>query len=242
MERKLIPAALIALTLVLSTFSWRSNAWTATHMRKSSAVTCTATPAWVQMKENRVLTNNSASTTGTFGANPASGNTIICAVDYNSNSITVSTVTDNKGNTYAKAAGPAVQTGWQSELWYAVNITGGSSFTVSSTFTGNTDQKIMNCHEYSGVGSFQQGTTATSTNATAVSVGPMSSSTPSELIAGYVSPMGGSLTAGSGFNSRSTYFGNLFEDKVVGTGNQSLTASNSTTDGWYAIAATFKCK
>src|SRR5512135_3165189 len=87
----------------------------------------------------------------TFASAVTSGDLIVVATSsWNStNTASVSSVTDNKGNTYTKVLESAGTGGEPLAVWYAKNVAGGSTFTVSASTTANSLITVA-IHEYSG--------------------------------------------------------------------------------------------
>jgi hypothetical protein len=107
----------------------------------SGTTTSTSTPAYVQSKKD------SATGSATFTAAVTTGNLVVVALSIWNTTVPSSAISDNKGNTYTKAV-EAINTGTTDHvaLFYAQNVTGGSSFTVTSSIGGT-----VAIHEYSGV-------------------------------------------------------------------------------------------
>lgn len=97
-------------------------------------------------------TVNPATSTGTITATPAitrQGSLILVFIGTSALTDTVSTVTDNAGNTYAKAYGVASGTGGNTELWHAINSNPTTSVVV--TFSASVTTKSVFVREYSGM-------------------------------------------------------------------------------------------
>src|SRR5882724_6264584 len=90
-----------------------------------------------------------------FAAPSTSGNLIVVHLDWDNQSRSVNTVTDNKGNTYARINGPTNWNGasYRAELWYAYNITGGGgAIKVTAQLSGApTSFSQIYISEYSGI-------------------------------------------------------------------------------------------
>ncbi len=101
----------------------------------------TSTPAFVQSKKD------STSGVATFDSSVTTGNIVVVGLTTWNSSIPSNAITDNKGNTYVKIT--EAQNGQDRvAIFYAKNVTGESSFTVTSSVS--TDATIS-IHEYSGV-------------------------------------------------------------------------------------------
>jgi|GEM_PF-1026160 len=171
----------------------------------------------------------------------------------------VQSVTDNKGNTYIKATQqPTTLTNSDTtitSIWYAENVSGGSSFTVTATATApvftNPDTFItIAAHEYSGMvtsGALDQTGFGVGTG-TAAAAGNVTISQPDEVIFGNFLPESdnNTPTAGSGFTIyhqqlNGNYMQFVSEGKIVSAGgsyNANLTWTSSTF--WRGAVATFK--
>lgn len=214
-----------------------------------SVVACT-TPAvaYVQTSEQQITTNNTTVATPAFGAAPVAGNFIVCGIIYSSSTLTITGVADNKGNTYSSVTpgsrlrGVGGLAAYTLEVWYKENIAGGAGLVVTATLSGNNNYKDITCQEYSGVvtsGSLDQVFSADPNTATSpATLGPFTTSYNKALI--YVHAMVlGSGGVGAGFASRSTFDGNLVEDKFA-TPAGGYTATFTVTGVWAAPAVTFK--
>lgn len=184
-----------------------------------------------------------------------SGNTVIVAVsNYQSANANTASVTDNKGNTYTKiVTNPtAVSGNNQISLWYATNVAGGSSFTVTATSSATSYLSIA-AHEYAGL------LTSTTLDSTSNQNGVGTSATTgltamtiqnNELVFGAflhenfatINP-----TATNGFTIRQSIVnGSVYEplvtlDKIVSTtGQYAATLTWATSATWRGAVATFK--
>lgn len=203
------------------------------------ALTLQAAPAvgavaFVKKIETVAVASSSTASTGSFSSAVTSGNLIVVRIWYNDATRSVSSVSDTKGNTYARAAGPTTGpsslAGWRQELWYAKNVTGGTTFSVTATFDATfSTEKSIAAFEYSGADAASPldrtaATTTTGANAASPSVATTSAS---ELLFG-AALFGSCGNAGSGFTARSTLNCNVAEDKTVSTtGSYSATFSNT---------------
>lgn len=97
--------------------------------------------AAISLVESRVATSSNIGTTlsQSFTSTPASGNLVAVAVSVDVN--TVTSVTDNQGNTYALADSAAIYYSSHGyfttvHLYYAKNVTSAGTFTVTANFGG----------------------------------------------------------------------------------------------------------
>ena len=205
----------------------------------TAASVSTSTPTYVQSS-----IGNTGSTT--LSSAVTTGNIIVVGLTaWSASTLPSNAVTDNKGNTYTKVT-EAANGNDQAAIYYAKNVTGGSSFTVSSSIGGS-----ISAQEYSGVSTSSpldvsahqtgSGTTVTSGNAT--------STLAHELYFG----LGWSIitndgwTAGTGYTLRQTvqdndtYERHASEDRVITTATTTAATFTVGTSNQYAGAlATFK--
>ena len=179
-----------------------------------------------------------------FSIATTSKNLILVHLDWDKQSRSVSSVKDNKGNTYYRINGPTNWDGsnYRAELWYAYNITGGST-TITAKLTGNTTSFFqIYISEYSGIvwtadPLDQQSVAIGSTNA--VSSGAKTITYNNELIYGASIGATGALSTGAGFTNRSSANSNIIEDKTGVTVGSYSTTFTSAGGNWIAQMATF---
>lgn len=155
-----------------------------------------------------VQTINPAVSTGTITATLAQtlqGSLILVFCGGSALTETVSTVTDNAGNTYTQAYGQATGTGGDTECWYSRNSNPTTSVVV--TFTGSVLTKSIFVREYSGMSPaatcFDR-TVGASGSGTAVSTGASGATRDAtELVVCNSACLGTSptLAAGAGFGN-----------------------------------------
>jgi hypothetical protein len=190
-------------------------------------------------------TGSSVATLPSMGS-PKAGNTLICFVEFQHGTVSVSSLSDSLGNVYAKAIGPVRGTGgtggWTDEIWYALGIQGGASIVATATLTGSTAQRFLSCHEYSGI-SASQGFAQAGSNAF-MGAGPKSTTpaptTGITLIFSTVLSFG-TIAAGSAFTTRSTLHGDLVQDRVVSSLGL-YSADVTCSDDCLALAAFFRAQ
>src|SRR5882762_6638574 len=120
------------------------------------AVFLTASPcfggiAHVQQASNKDISGAAHSSfSATFASPTSSGNAILVGVTFGNNSTV--TVTDTQGNTYTQAIKTYDSRHNQaSAIFYATNITGNSSTTVTVNFSSTAAFLALGIHEYIGV-------------------------------------------------------------------------------------------
>ena len=159
----------------------------------------------------------------TFDSAVTNGSLIIVDILLDLDSATVSSVADNKtGNTYIQA-NRTVKSGFYAiETWYALNVNGGSSFTV--TATGSSGGVAASIHEYLGDSTISFIAATGTDGVTSVSVN-VNNASPA-----MAHGMGGSAAsqpgAGSGYTRREAF---VFDD-FHSTEDKSASGSSVTVD------------
>jgi hypothetical protein len=159
-------------------------------------------------------------------------------------SLTVSSVTDSKGNTYTLAAGPTTINGWgKLYTYYASNIVGGSgAITVTVTLSGSTGYTVVYATEYAGVAASSpvDQTSTAAGYSTSIASGSRTTTQVSELIYGFAAS-DVTATASSPLTQRSGTDGHFIADRIVSaTGSYQVTGTNSAWNGWACQMVTFK--
>ena len=96
--------------------------------------------------------NPSVSVTVAYSTEQAAGDLNIVAVGWKDSTSQVQSVTDSVGNTYVPAAPPTLYPGIATQaLYYAKNISGTTSNTVTVTFNAAVDSPNIRVAEYSGI-------------------------------------------------------------------------------------------
>lgn len=174
------------------------------------------------------------------------GNLIVVGLtNYYTTTIPANAITDNKGNTYTKV-NEANNSNDRAALFYAKNVTGGSSFTVYNDAGGT-----FSVHEYSSVATtspLDQTNKKTGTGAT-VSSNSVTTTLAGELYVGVAWSMGhnDTWTAGPGWTKRQEERANdvverhASEDRVISIATTTAaTFTTSSSDAYAAVIATFK--
>ena len=200
-------------------------------------------PAVNFVQQNNKTSTSASSLAVAYSGAQAAGNLNIVAVGWNDTTSTVSSVTDSKGNTYTRAAGPTTGTALTQSIYYAKSIAPGSN-TVTVTFNKAAAYPDVRVLEYSGAdttnpldvtaGASGSGLTGNSGTATTTSA--------NELVFGAGMTFDIYNAAGNGFTSRViTNFGDIAEDKnVTSTGSYSATAGMRASAPWVMQMATFR--
>ncbi len=206
----------------------------------------TAAISLVQQAETSV-NSGTMTLSQAFPAASNSGDLIVVCVKWGNSTISVSSISDNKGNTYTSAMPP---TNWSSnskraQLFYAKNIVGGGTpITITATLTANSTSTFhLYQFEFANADTAAplDATAAAIGTSTAVNSGSATTNYANEMIFGWAIADTGTLTPGTGFTSLTTYKGNLAEDRnVTATGSYSASATNSNSSNWFIQMATFK--
>jgi hypothetical protein len=207
--------------------------------------------AIVSVQRTGAFTNSGVGSQAvTWGSNTANGNLIVVTAG-TSTGVTesVSSITDSQSNVYVKAIRQTSSSvNAFIEIWYAENITGGATPTVTVNFTGTVRPNVF-IREYSGLatsGSRDQILGQDIPSTKNWSVGPTGATQQAnELVIGAALANDNSAlwTIGAGYvnlqnQTASTTGTNLTEEKIVAaTGTQTATlTSNLSVAGAFAIA------
>jgi hypothetical protein len=200
---------------------------------------------YVQTATNYIANSNATTIVQAFSAASTTGDLVIVHLDYGTTAVHATSVIDNKANTYKKINTITWNGTWSAELWYAYDITGGGTITVTANLSGAAGHNYTQIYttEYSGIVStadpLDQNATAANSTA-AVSSGSKTTTYTNELIYGASIGSSGALTTGSGFTNRSTVNQNIIEDMSVATSGSYSTTFTSAGGNWVAQMATFR--
>lgn len=180
-----------------------------------------SSPAWVQ-DDGSTFDPFTTARAVTFSSTTTSGNMVLAAY---SGANTISSCSDNFGNTYAVLGTSNVQT------CAAYNITGGSSHAVTVTLNAsNSNPGSILIVEYSGIATsaaFDQ-TCENASFIANISCTTGTTTTASQLVVGIGSMGGATPTAGATYTLRISQGGIHLEDKVVSaTGTQVVNLTHS---------------
>lgn len=206
--------------------------------------------AYVQSVGN-FSTSSGTSLAGDFSSTPTNGNLIIVAARIGAAGRTV-TVSDDGLNTYAIAI---TESDGSSDLitFYAMNIAGVASHTVTVSISGAGTSIRMTLHEYSGLATSSAldqtaGDSALVSSATADSGSTSTTTVADELLFGAgIHGAGGTLSAGTGYGnltaspSAAGSHKQAGEDQIVSsTGAYNATMGLAANSSWIMTIATFK--
>jgi hypothetical protein len=168
----------------------------------------------------------------------------VVGVSWSNIGVSVTSVLDSDGNTYAPIGSPIVLAGnGVLAMYYAPNLHQGASVnTVSVTFSGATGP-ILVVAEYAGLSVASPLDVTSSGNGTGTSMlasGSVTTTHGHELLVG-IAAAGRTVTAGTGFTLRVPANLDLIEDReVMTTGSYDATATLPASGGWTIGLAAFQ--
>jgi len=174
------------------------------------------------------------------------GNLNVVVVGWNDSTAQVQAVSDSRGNTYARAVGPTVQTGLATQsIYYAPNIAAApaGTNTVTVTFITGAQYADIRVAEYSGIdpGNAVDAVVAALGTSGSSSSGAITTTNANDLLVAANMVQGGTSGAGSGFTSRviTSPDGDILEDRVV-TAMGTYTATASSSGEWIMQMVAFR--
>src|SRR6266849_3316240 len=189
-----------------------------------------------------------ATVTVTYNAAQTLGNLNVVVVGWNDSTATVSSVTDSRGNAYALAAAPVVQSATASQaIYYAKNIVSAAAGanTVTVTFSVAARFPDIRIAEYTGLDTANpldvsvgaQGTTTSTSNS-----GLVTTTSANDLLMGANLVQSTTMGAGTGYTSRViTGDGDILEDRIVTvTGSYNATAALDKVQPWIMQMVAFR--
>src|SRR5262245_3614551 len=215
--------------------------------RPSTTAEGVSTPTFVQQNSATPQASQSAVQVSFPGAQTA-GNLNVVVVGWNDTTATVASVTDSKGNAYARAVGPITLSGALSQsIYYAKNIAAASANTnaVNVAFSPAAAYPDVRILEYSGLDASSpvDVTAQASGTGTVANSGSATTTNANDLLFAAETTTGTTTGPGSGFTSRviTSPDGDIAEDKIVtSTGNYSASATLSGAAGWVMQMVAFK--
>jgi fibronectin type 3 domain-containing protein len=213
----------------------------------ATATTPAATIAYVQ-SAFAVPQSPQTSVTVTYRSAQKAGDLNVIAVGWNDSTATVTSVTDSSGNVYKLAVGPTLIPGIASQsIYYSNNIAAATantnvvtvSFSVAAVFP---DIRIA---EYSGINYANpvDGTVANTGNSATTSAGPLTTTSPTDLLFAANLVQTTTTGAGTGFTARelSSPDGDIVEDvKLTATGSYTATAPLTSAGQWIMQMVAFR--
>jgi hypothetical protein len=198
----------------------------------------------VQQAETSVSSGTRTLSQPFSGASTA-GDLIVVGVKWGDQTVSVSSITDNLGNTYSSALGPTTWSagGKRAQVFYAKNILGGPiTVTVTLTSTSTSSLHLYQL-EYAGVDTSAplDAALAGTGSGTSLASGAVTTQAPNELLLGFGITDVGPLSPGAGFQADSTYHANLVEESLSTTsGSYNATATQSAAANWIMQLVTFR--
>ena len=204
--------------------------------------------AFVQSNSATPQSSSQSIVSVTFTAAQTLGNLNVVVVGWNDSTSTITGITDSRGNSYAPAAAPVVQSATASQaIYYAKNIfaaaTGANTVTVS--FNVGARFPDIRIAEYSGLDTVNpldvsvgaQGTTTSTSNS-----GSVTTTTANDLLVGANLVQSTTTAAGTGYTSRTiTQDGDILEDRVVTvTGSYNASAALDKIQPWIMQMVAFR--
>lgn len=204
-------------------------------------------PQLIQTKASPASSSNSQN--ATWNSNTTNGNLIVVAVFTSFSAFSVvSSITDSQSNVYTKIDS-GVSGNTDAELWYSPSIKGGTTPTITVSFTGSQDCGFI-AREYGFISTTSpkdKNLIGTSSSTPASSGATAVTSQSVELVVGWgvATTAAPSLVAGAGYGNLTTLTGAgntvAFEDKTVTeTAAQTATFSFAIGANMIAGVATFR--
>ncbi len=156
----------------------------------------------------QVVSATPQSTTATvnvaYSTAQTAGDLNVVIVGWNDSTATVKSVTDSAGNTYTLAIGPTTGTALSESIYYAKNIVGSSTNTVTVTFNQGAVLPDVRILEYSGVATSNplDVSVGASGNSNIADSGFVTTTAANELIIGANTVNTGNIMAGAPFTIR----------------------------------------
>jgi hypothetical protein len=199
--------------------------------------------ALVQTASNKGLTNSLAIT---WGSNTTSKNLIVVGLSLITSSQSVSSISDSQGNTYTLVDVGDTGGGARAELWYAKNITGGTTPTITATISGSVNVAAF-AREYSGIDSTSplDQHAAASNISTSISAGPITTTYGGETLVAVTSVFSSipTVSAGPGYGNLATLTQSgqvgIEDGSASSPGSYSGTFSLDISNTWSAVVASF---
>jgi len=184
----------------------------------------------------------------TFTSAQIAGDLNVVVAGWNDSTAVVSAVTDSKGNTYTRAVGPTVQSGYASQsIYYAKNIAAAAAGAniVTVTFASAATAADIRILEYSGAdpGNPVDVTVATSGNSATSSSGALTTTNPTDLLFSANIVQTSTTAPCSGFTKRllTSPDGDIAEDEMAkATGSYTATAPLSPSGPWIMQMVAFR--
>jgi hypothetical protein len=197
---------------------------------------------YVQSGQSSALSVSSATAVVALPNPTIADDLVIITFTYDDTTREVATLTDDEGNTYARAIAPVTWAShpWHTEMWYAAHVAGGP-LTATATFSGPTISFFLAyVDEYAGATALDQTSAAVGLTGLAVDSGARMVTRDGELIFGHGEGQGPAVNCDPAFSLRQGG-GNCEEDRL-GTAGEIAAASFALnfSGEWIATMATFR--
>jgi hypothetical protein len=202
-----------------------------------------STPAYLQSRSQSYGSVNQAQIT--LPGSSVTGDLLVLSFVYGNTALSVTSVTDSKGNTYTPAVGPTTVGAWgEAYTYYAKNIVGGAGPVTATVTLNGAANSVFDVYllEYSGLDPTNplDQTSAGTGSGTAMDSGSKTTTKAPELIYGF-GAADNVCTANSPYTNRETTNGQCAADQTVpSTGSYHVTATQAPTGQWLLQMATFK--
>ena len=185
------------------------------------------------------------SATVAWGANTTTGNLIVVGIYWSSETVTITNITDSQSNTYTLIGSPTVDSGqgWSGQVAYAPNIIGGTTPTITVTFSGAiTNKNVLaleasGCESASPVDGFGSNADGFAGGTDTVTSGAYTTTTDGDYLAGFViQHLQNNNITGAGTNYTLRSQNNAHSQRASSESQIQATASASTVATWTSSA------
>jgi len=194
----------------------------------TTTVAALTPPSLVQVNNSSQISSGS-SVSVAFGAPTAAGNTIVVyAIWSNAESVSL---TDSRGDAFVSVGVPVSWgKGYSAQIFYAVDIAGGSDTVTAAFHTSVTSFGVIYVHEYAGISATSPVDVMASASGSSASMssGSAATSSANELIFGAGVSDNMVTAAGAGFTSLDQAYGNITEQLIASSvGSYAATATHN---------------
>lgn len=192
--------------------------------------------------------DNGDTTIAATAASHTAGNLLVVHVMGSETANTVSSIADTAGNTYTQGTSCRITSAAVgfTDIWYAKNITGNASNTVTATLSGTTTFRRIVVDQYSGadtVSPFEVCATGSAAASTSVTSGSFSPAAANNVNSGGASSDATQtpFSAGTNYTLRATIGDVASEDRIgAPSGSQTASISGAVSANWLFSVASFK--
>ena len=182
-----------------------------------------------------------------YPGSQTAGDLNVVIVGWHDSTASIQSVTDSAGNSYALAIGPTSGTGLRQSIYYAKNILGSSSNTVTVTFNQGATKPDVRILEYSGADASNplDVSAGASGNSNIADSGFVATNAANELVVGAntIAASNTTIMAGAPFTPRviTTTDSEVAEDRLVNVpGSYHSWAPLNASGAWVAQVVTFR--